>query len=45
VKNEFLRGRKGVVTSEKAQDKILNDLIRGYYKKISENDAVLIVNP
>jgi hypothetical protein len=32
-------------SSEKADTKIKNDLIRGYYEKIKNNDAVLIVNP
>ena len=45
IKDEFLRGRTEVATSEKAQDKIDNDLIREYYKKIADHDAVLIVNP
>ena len=45
VKNEFLRGRTEVSTSEKAEDKIENDLIRGYYEKIKMYDAVLVVNP
>ncbi|MBU1034128.1 hypothetical protein KKI22_04275 [Patescibacteria group bacterium] len=45
VKNEFLRGRTEVATSEKANDKIKHDLIRGYYKKIANHDAVLVVNP
>ena len=45
IKNEFLRGRTEAAPSEKAQDKIDNDLIRGYYKKIADHDAVLIVNP
>lgn len=45
IKNEFLRGRTELAASEKAQDKIDGDLIRGYYKKIADHDAVLIVNP
>jgi len=32
-------------TSERAERKIKNDLIRGYYEKMKEYDAVLIVNP
>jgi len=45
IKNEFLRGRTEVSSSEKASDKIKHDLIRGYYEKINMHDAVLIVNP
>lgn len=32
------------VHNESAKNKINNDLIRDYYNKIAENDAVLIVN-
>lgn len=32
-------------SSEKADRKIKNDLIRGYYEKMKEYDTVLIVNP
>ncbi len=45
VKLNLYRGRKDVSTSERAEDKIKNDVIRDYYYKILENDAVLIVNP
>jgi hypothetical protein len=45
VKNEFLRGRTEVSLEEKAEDKIKNDLIRGYYEKMKNYDVVLIVNP
>jgi hypothetical protein len=45
VRREFLRARTEVSTSEKAEDKILGDLIRGYYGKIGQADAVLVVNP
>lgn len=45
VKLEQLRGRTEVENTEKADDKIKNDLIRGYYNKIKENDIVLVVNP
>lgn len=31
--------------SEKADQKIKNDLIRGYYEKMKNYDSVLIVNP
>jgi hypothetical protein len=45
VKNEFLRGRTEVSLEEKAEDKIKNDLIRGYFEKIKLYDVVLVVNP
>ncbi len=45
IKNERLRGRTEVTQSEKAQDKIQGDLIRGYYEKMKSYDAVLVVNP
>lgn len=45
VKNPTLRARATAETSERAQDKIAHDLIRGYYEKIKLHDAVLIVNP
>jgi len=45
VKSEFMRNRTEVSQEEKASDKIKFDLIRGYYNKIKENEAVLIVNP
>lgn len=32
-------------TSEKAEDKIKHDLIRGYFEKMKNYDAVLVVNP
>lgn len=35
----------GAAVSEKANRKIKNDLIRGYYEKMKDYDAVLIVNP
>jgi hypothetical protein len=41
--NEWEGGEAGI--SEKAERKIKNDLIRGYYEKIKNYDAVLIVNP
>ncbi len=44
VKNEFLRGRTTISTSEKAEDKIKHDLIRGYYEKMKLYDIVLVVN-
>ncbi|MDP2650133.1 MAG: hypothetical protein Q8P16_01055 [bacterium] len=45
VKNIELRGRTGVSTEEKAEDKIKHDLIRGYFEKMKNYDAVLVVNP
>lgn len=44
VKNPELRGRTGVSNEEKADDKIKHDLIRGYFEKIKNYDAVLVVN-
>ena len=41
--NEWESSNAGV--SEKAERKIKNDLIRGYYEKMKECDIVLIVNP
>ncbi len=45
VKLNLYQGRKDVPTSEKAEDKIKNDVIKDYYNKIKEYNAVLIVNP
>lgn len=45
VKNRHLRERTEVSLEEKAEDKIKNDLIRGYYEKIKDHDVVLVVNP
>lgn len=45
VKKAYLRGRTKVSSLEKANDKIKFDLIRGYFNKIKNHDAVLIVNP
>lgn len=45
MKNEYLAGRTDVSTSEKAEDKIKFDVIKSYFEKIKENDAVLVVNP
>ena len=45
VKSERLRGRTEVDQQEKAKDKIEGDLIRGYFEKIKDCDAVLVVNP
>lgn len=45
VKSEFMINRTEVSQEEKASDKIKFDLIRGYYNKIKEHEAVLIVNP
>ena len=45
VKNKFMWNRIEVSQEEKASDKIKFDLIREYYNKIKEYEAVLIVNP
>lgn len=45
VKNLELRGRTSASTTEKADDKIKYDLIRGYFEKIKRYDSVLVVNP
>ena len=44
IKNEYIRQRTEVSNEEKADDKIQFDLICGYYEKIKQYDAVLIVN-
>ena len=36
--------RTEIATSEKAEDKVKNDVIRAYYEKIKNYDAVLVVN-
>lgn len=36
---------EGAAISEKAERKIKHDLIRGYYEKMKNYDAVLVVNP
>lgn len=45
VKNAELRARTEVSSSEKAEDKIKHNLIKGYFEKIKKSDAVLVVNP
>jgi hypothetical protein len=45
VKNIHLRGRMEVTAEEKAEDKIKQDLIRGYFEKIKNTDVLLVVNP
>lgn len=45
VKHKYFQERTEISTSEKAADKIKHDLIRGYYEKIKQYDAVLVVNP
>lgn len=45
VKRPELRPTDTTSSSEKADTKIKNDLIRGYYEKIKNYDVVLIVNP
>lgn len=37
--------RNEVSMTERTEDKIKYDLIRGYFNKIKDNDIVLIVNP
>lgn len=44
VKNKEFWERTELSNLEKAGDKIKHDLIRGYYEKIKNYDAVLIVN-
>ena len=44
VKHKEFWDRTELPSSEKASDKIKNDLIRGYYKKIKLYDVVLVVN-
>ena len=45
VKKPELRPTDTATSSEKADTKIKNDLIRGYFEKIKTYDVVLIVNP
>ena len=45
VKNATMRARTEVSNSEKAEDKINNNLIRGYFEKMKNYDVALIVNP
>ncbi len=45
IKNAVLRDRTEISSSEKAEDKIKHDLIRGYFEKIKNSDVVLVVNP
>ena len=44
VKHKEYWERTELPSAEKADDKIKNDLIRGYYEKIKEYDVVLVVN-
>jgi len=44
VKHEFYHGRTEIPNEEKADDKIQNDVIRAYYEKIKNSDALLIAN-
>jgi len=44
VKDEYIRGRTEVSNQEKAGDKIQFNLIRNYFEKIKNHDAVLVVN-
>ena len=45
VKSIELRGRTEISDTEKAEDKIKHDLIRGYFEKIKDYDIALVVNP
>lgn len=45
AKDAFLRSRTEISTSEKAEDKIIGHLIKGYYEKIIAHDVALVVNP
>lgn len=42
---KHLRDRISVTDEEKADDKIQNNLIKGYFDMIASHDAVIIVNP
>src|ERR1039457_4670976 len=44
VKHKECWDRTELPSAEKAEDKIKNDLIRGYYEKIKLYDVVLVVN-
>ena len=44
AKHKHMRPKEGDGDSEKAGIKIQHDLIRAYYKKIKNHDAVLVVN-
>ncbi len=45
VKNARLRARTEVSADEKAEDKRRGNLIQGYFNKMKDYDAVLVVNP
>jgi hypothetical protein len=45
VKNSYLQSRTEISTSEKAHDKIKFNLIKSYFEKIKQYDALLVVNP
>ncbi len=45
VKNPELRARANAADTERAEDKIKHNLIRGYFEKIKMHDIVLVVNP
>ena len=45
VKNLELRARANANDNERADDKIKHNLIRGYFKKITLHDVVVVVNP
>lgn len=42
---DFKNKRKTLTQEESAEDKIKFDLIRDYFGKINEHDAILVVNP
>jgi hypothetical protein len=44
VKHKEFWARTELPSAEKAADKIQNDLIRDYFEKIKQHDAVLVVN-
>lgn len=45
VKHKYFQERTDVSHAEKAEDKIKYDLIRGYYEKIKQHEAILVINP
>ncbi len=44
VKHKKYWSRTEIATSEKATDKVKNNVIRAYFEKIKKHDAVLVVN-
>lgn len=45
VKRPEIRAKINAATSERADIKIEHNLIKGYYEKMKDYDAVLVVNP